>query len=634
MAVYTPTVTVQFAFGCGPMDTPAWTTPSNAKLTVEAVEIERGRSSEFDDFPAARCQIRFRDGARVLDPSNTAGPYYGQLLPRVPVRVVATVGATPYVRFYGFVDGWPLQNGRGLATVQVTATDATKILSSTAIPTSVYAQTVLADGPVAYWRLGAKTGDVAADSAPDHLDGTYFGILERGANSVVPFTGDGAVKSIANQTGRVILPVTARLDTRPYTVETWMRSDTKKPLEPFGARKYLYVQLSSSTGGDQFTISLGGDSDTDQFISFTFVNSTLNFETSWAVDLTDGDVHHVVVIFRNLAFNHFALCYIDGVLASTRAEANGGIPTIVEDVPYLAGGSSDPEFVGSQDETAIYDYELTTDQIEAHYVAGTNPWDGDSTGDRIDRVLDLIGWPAGLRSIDNGEFSVGPANIEGRNAWDYLRTIAASEQGRLFLSHDGKITFHQRGRYFTETTEKTSQFVFSDDGAGDGVYAGLNFTYDDEWIVNTATATRTGGEPQTAEDTGSKSTYGPSEKSLSGLELQHDRNARQLAEYLVFRYKDPQVRAEEWSFQPEMDADDWNDVFALEIGYRVTLECKPVNVGTQIVLDQHVERVHDSITPGSYRVEFNGSPVDPYLASYFTWGGVGATQGWGTGIWR
>jgi len=631
---YTPTVVVEFAFGSAPFATPSWTAADDDGLTVESIEIERGRSSEFDDFPAGKCSVVFKDSNRILDPSNTSGPYYGDLLPRVPMRVVATVGVTDYVRFYGFVDGWPLQNARGMATVRITATDASKILSGVILP-SVYSTVVVADAPVGYWRLGATTGEVAADSSGNANDGTYQGILERGAGAVVPYSTDGSMKSVANDTGFVLLPETARVDTKPITVEMWVQTDTRRPLEPFAARKTLYIQPQYELSREGFGVYLGGDSATDQFISILYVGPVYNTEITYAIDVNDGAPHFVTVIVQDAGFVGFPLVLVDGAVAPVRATASpAGIAANLTPYPFIGGGTSDPEWVGRQDEVALYDYEPTLAQIEERYQAGIAPWDGDSTGDRITRILDLIGWPAGLRSIDNGEFSVGPAQIEGRTAWDYLRSVAESEQGRLFFAADGTLTFHERGRYFTEATETTSQFTFSDDGAGDGLHAGLNFTLDDRWIINGATVAREGGETQTAVDATSQTTYGPIEKSMSGLVLQHDRNARQLAEYLVFRYKDPQVRAEGWSLQPELDGADWDDIFGLEIGHLVTLECTPINVGSQIVMAQHLERIHDAITPSSWTVEFNGSPQDPYIDDYFVFDGVGATQGFDVGIFR
>ena len=43
------------------------------------------------------------------------------------------------------------------------------------VPNSPYAQAVLDDKPIGYWRLGEATGPTAFDRSPNGLDGTYFG---------------------------------------------------------------------------------------------------------------------------------------------------------------------------------------------------------------------------------------------------------------------------------------------------------------------------------------------------------------------------------------------------------------------------------------------------------------------------
>jgi hypothetical protein len=51
-------------------------------------------------------------------------------------------------------------------------------------PSAAYAQVVLAKGPVAYWRLGERSGPTAADAAPAHAhDGTYRGMPQFGVLS-------------------------------------------------------------------------------------------------------------------------------------------------------------------------------------------------------------------------------------------------------------------------------------------------------------------------------------------------------------------------------------------------------------------------------------------------------------------
>jgi len=60
--------------------------------------------------------------------------------------------------------------------------------SSTDAPSSVYRATVLADTPLAYWRLGETTGTVAHDETGNGHDGTYIGGYTLGQTGAL--TGD------------------------------------------------------------------------------------------------------------------------------------------------------------------------------------------------------------------------------------------------------------------------------------------------------------------------------------------------------------------------------------------------------------------------------------------------------------
>lgn len=74
---------------------------------VQAVTITRGRNRELEQFNAGTAAIRFRDPNRVLDPLNTASPYYPYLGPRNPVEVYAN-GVQLYC---GVVGDWSLDYG-------------------------------------------------------------------------------------------------------------------------------------------------------------------------------------------------------------------------------------------------------------------------------------------------------------------------------------------------------------------------------------------------------------------------------------------------------------------------------------------------------------------------------------------
>jgi hypothetical protein len=56
---------------------------------VQSVNITRGRSRQLDQFNCGTATIAFNNDSQVLNPSNTASPYYPFVLPRCPVQILA-----------------------------------------------------------------------------------------------------------------------------------------------------------------------------------------------------------------------------------------------------------------------------------------------------------------------------------------------------------------------------------------------------------------------------------------------------------------------------------------------------------------------------------------------------------------
>lgn len=624
MAPYTPSVVVEMAFGYGPFNAaPAWT---DVSAYVMSASITRGRGSEFDQFPAGSCQIVFKDETRRFDPLNTAGPYYGNLKPNVPVRIRGFINPTYYARFYGYVDGWEqgFADSNNVSYVTVQATDGFKILAQKHLPASVYETVVLDDAPHAYWQLG-ETGPVASDASGNKYDGEYgtTPFADQAQDSLPPHSQSRSTRfrPVGGQGLRV---PNAELSGNT-SVEMWAKLGN--PYDATASNSVLFVDsYTALTAGYDVTWSRAVVGVIGE--SLRVFNGTRLL--AFGVTLTDYAPHHIVVLF---ASGSSSSVYVDGVAAPLLLDQsttgwNYAAGVLIGDI------FGDGAFDGFISDLSFWSGHLTTTQIADHYAAGASPWDGDSTGMRIGRVLDEIGWPAALRDLDNGEMILGPADLDGRNALDYLQSIATAEQGRLFMSADGKVTFHQRDRFLTQSTESTSQFTFTDDGgSGLGYLAGsLRFTLDDRFVYNEADVAREGGVTQSVSDATSITAYGPRTRSLSGLPLRHDRQARQIADYIVWRYKDPQSRADGWKVNPQVKSSTWGSVLSLAVGYRVTLEVTPVRTGSQIAKDMHIELISDEITPSRWDITFRGSPVDGSV--YFEWGGTGATEGWGNGVWR
>jgi hypothetical protein len=71
---------------------------------VLSINIKRGRNRQLDQFNAGTAQVVFNNNSRILDPLNTASPYYPYVLPRSPIIIYAN--GTPI--YTGFVEDWDL----------------------------------------------------------------------------------------------------------------------------------------------------------------------------------------------------------------------------------------------------------------------------------------------------------------------------------------------------------------------------------------------------------------------------------------------------------------------------------------------------------------------------------------------
>jgi PKD repeat protein len=177
-----PSLTTRVAFGTNPFDTsPTWTTlDANRPL---AFTIQRGRTSELEQFQPGTYDVTLDSHDRLFDPANTAGAYYGTLKPRKRINQRVTILGVTYDLFDGFVNRWP-QSFQGLwQQCDVPATDAMAIFANQTITGSRPAErtdqrlTWVLDqiGFPGAWRTSTLAGrmmiaaDFEAVNALDHI---------------------------------------------------------------------------------------------------------------------------------------------------------------------------------------------------------------------------------------------------------------------------------------------------------------------------------------------------------------------------------------------------------------------------------------------------------------------------------
>lgn len=281
-----------------------------------------------------------------------------------------------------------------------------------------------------------------------------------------------------------------------------------------------------------------------------------------------------------------------GSATSTAAEIKTALE-VNTDVTKLVSIANAPGSDGSGVVTAMAKTNLS---------GGT--WAAETSGDRIDRVLDLIGWPAGSRDIDTGIYTMcarGFGRKDNVSAISHIQDIAESELGYCFVTANGVFTFHDGQHRATASRSTTSQATFSNDGTGVPiVYGGVTQSLDKDRIVNEVTVT--GGlstsVAQTVSDATSQTTYGLRTLSRS-TQLASDTDALAVAQAILDSYKDAVVRFEEIRVLRTAATSGWDDaVLGREIGDLVTIRLDPPTHDTIIAYDAYIEEITLEWSPG------------------------------------
>jgi hypothetical protein len=132
---------------------------------------------------------------------------------------------------------------------------------------------------------------------------------------------------------------------------------------------------------------------------------------------------------------------------------------------------------------------------------------GQTTAQRISSILDAAEWPGGMRAISTTSTTTVQADIgANRTALAACQTVETTDLGAFYLNQQGYATFKSREDIILASGGTAT--VFSDTGLpGTITYQSVSFDLSDFGLINNCTVTRTGGSPQTVNNTASIDTY-------------------------------------------------------------------------------------------------------------------------------
>jgi hypothetical protein len=235
------------------------------------------------------------------------------------------------------------------------------------------------------------------------------------------------------------------------------------------------------------------------------------------------------------------------------------------------------------------------------------------SGERIIEIINRpeVAWPAGERDIDAGQETLQADTVtENTNVLQYLQLIESTEPGALFMSKSGALTFRDR----ITIPPLVDTLIFADDGRAESVgYSDIEVVYGSENLYNRVIVTREGGLPQAVDNPASQAIYGVQTLSLDGLLLTTDADSLLLANYLLGRYDQPELRFSSLRVNlHDKNTSDQAELLAVEIQDVLKIIFTPNGIGDAIDRYGLVTGIKHSIGIDTHTVTFDFGSVQDF----------------------
>jgi hypothetical protein len=238
-------------------------------------------------------------------------------------------------------------------------------LNLVSAPTNTYSAAVLADSPIAYWRLGETAGTTAYDYVGGH-NGSYTNVVlgqpGYSAYDTNPAAEFGSTTNTPSLVGSIPgIDFSTNTGTTSFSLECWLKAWPQ-------SSDSCIMTKGTGGGGEQFDLDFGAG---NSKIRYLYRDASGNAILANSSFVPDGQWHHVVVVTDDV--NEQVYLYIDGALTTAANTTENGIQTSGQPMTIGCRQSGttafDDQLNGTVDEVAIYGTALTPDQVLNHYNA-------------------------------------------------------------------------------------------------------------------------------------------------------------------------------------------------------------------------------------------------------------------------
>lgn len=319
-------------------------------------------------------------------------------------------------------------NANGIELSQSSRGDGSLVLR---LGTPTYAQLILADRPLAYWKMEETSGTLVDSSTNGHngtIQGTITSDTSNTLNSVTSTAAD-----FDGTTNYVTFGNYAPLKIAnfPITVEAWVYLQTTGTYQNIISHSPNissgYMLYVTATGAIDARIGDGAGSASTNYLSYITTST-----------IATGAWHHVAAVYKK---QNDVKIFVDGVQQSTTTSGTGASMAYDAGTVNL-GYSQSAIYKGIIDEVAVYDYNLTATQIKNHYVYAT-------TGVYPDTIYKQMG----------ADFHAPLNETSGTTAYDDILGNNGTYSGTYSLGSHGPAAGHSDyATYFNGTNGKAAGF--------------------------------------------------------------------------------------------------------------------------------------------------------------------------------
>jgi hypothetical protein len=225
---------------------------------------------------------------------------------------------------------------------------------------SAYADLILSDGPLAYWRFGEPADALLVEDEVANKDGTSTqvvkgvpGAIAGDPDTAFSFDGAGAKVDIPDASELFTFAGTAH-----HTYELWFKPKPHTPIQ-FLLEKRTGADVTTRDGN---TLLLYGDSLSPAIERWTTGSVHISSASPPTLDVW----HHIAFTFDGQR----ARLYVDGATGSDPGSSPGNLGPNGSALTIGAANGGGSPFEGDLDEVAVYDRALSADEVFEHFTLG------------------------------------------------------------------------------------------------------------------------------------------------------------------------------------------------------------------------------------------------------------------------